>query len=579
MTHTISLGKRLLAAMLAVLLALSALPLPAFAADDDGAEGPVPQVSYIDENGEEQTVSGCTPLTGEVSMLTGGWYAVEGVQEISNLPVENWQTANLILCDGAVLTGSSIGIGTGAMLNIFAQSGGTGRMELETDITEAIGTSSANGTVNIYGGTIKATTLSRTDPSGDRDAAHAAIGTKDGRLTVGIYGGTVIAQAPAGAAAIGKSENGTGTVQVVLGSGRKVVRTDDPAEAYPYGNTEGVSVTITTCTEHEWCYVNDGDTHQRYCPLCNTLEKGLAHAPETYASKDGEAHRAICACGWATEEAHDFDLTPNADGLTHYGVCAKCGYEGAAGNHSFTEHKTLPSGVTQTVCACGADLRATYGGRQYALLEKAVEAAKAENGTVVLATDWGIAENVRISDGNVTIDLNGKTWQSDISGNYSSQMVPLTVFGGSVTLKNGKIQQGSASPTANTALLIAGGDVKIAGDVSLQGGTYDRETQYPAIDFRSGELTLEIGVVLNSGMKVPRDRTLAEFLPEGTAFVDPDTGSYVPEVYTKNDLRVPMAVREHTHDFSAGTCPCGLDCSHERVDLDVKMRNLSGPGL
>lgn len=533
------------------------------------AETPVPQVTYVDENGEKQTASGYTALTGDLSSLTEGWYAVEGTVDISNLPIDNGQTVNLILCDGAVLTGSSIGIGTGSTLNIFAQSEGTGRMELYTDSIEAISALGMDGKLNIYGGTVKATTASREDLAGNRERSLAAIGTEKGSLRVGIYGGTVIAQAPKGAAAIGKTENGTGTVNVTIGSGRKVVRTDDPAVAYPYGNTDGVSVTITACTDHAWQYFADGDTHRRYCALCNTWERDLAHVPENYVSKDGDTHRAICACGWETEEAHTFALTPNTDGLTHRAVCTKCGYEGTAEEHSFTEKRTWSSGETWTACACGAELRATYAGRQYALLERAMKAAGAENGTVVLAVDSFIVENVRISSGNVTVDLNGKTWRADITGSNRSYMVPLTVFGGSVTLKNGKIEQGSSTSTSNAALLLAGGHVTIAGDVTLSGGKYDRDTLQPAIDYRSGTLKLETGVVLRTGMTVPKGRTLAEFLPEGTAFVDPDTGGYVPGVYTENDLRVPMAVRQHTHDFSGGTCPCGLDCSHEKVDLDT----------
>ena len=61
--------------------------------------------------------------------------------------------------------------------------------------------------------------------------------------------------------------------------------------------------------------------------------------------------------------------------------------------------------------------------------------AAADGGTVTLARD--VPENVTVTGGTLTVDLNGKTWHvyEDVNSNIIHK-IPLTVTGGSVTLKN-----------------------------------------------------------------------------------------------------------------------------------------------
>lgn len=48
----------------------------------------------------------------------------------------------------------------------------------------------------------------------------------------------------------------------------KCVKTDDQSTACGYGNTDGTSVTVTKCSEHEWEYKVENDKHTKTCKLC-----------------------------------------------------------------------------------------------------------------------------------------------------------------------------------------------------------------------------------------------------------------------------------------------------------------------
>ena len=89
------------------------------------------------------------------------------------------------------------------------------------------------------------------------------------------------------------------------------------------------------------------------------------------------------------------------------------------------------------ICICGAVHSATYDGKKYASLQSAIDAAAPVGGTVTLARQ--VNENVVSTDGTVTIDLGGNRWRGYID-DWGS-IVPLTVNGGSVTLKNGNLFQ------------------------------------------------------------------------------------------------------------------------------------------
>ena len=504
---------------------------------------PEPGVKYIAADGTEQSCTEYTELTESTNGSAGltGWYVVKGTVNIAgNLGVTANNTLNLILCDGAELNlRYTLYLMGGATLNIYGQSGGTGTLTAKSrnhnpGIGLVYNTNAYNGTVNIYGGTVIA--------QSDGGAGAQAIGLNPSIMT--------------------------GKVTVTIARGLKCVKTDDQNTAYAYDNTDGTSITITKCTEHKWSYTNiTNDTHDRTCDLCGTAETGVAHTTARYKYIRADIHRLICACGKGySTEYHTYTYAPNSDGLTHTATC-KCEYSVDDIAHTYKGE--------DEICICGAVHSATYDGKKYASLQSAIDAAAPVGGTVTLAPQ--VNENVVSTDGTVTIDLGGNRWSGYID-DWGS-IVPLTVNGGSVTLKNGNLFQWWSSSSARTGIEINDGSVTIEEDVRVMGGVPGKDVLCPSITLNGGTLILKEGAVLLTGLQVPEGKVLADYLPEGTAFVKcsydnssdtvtvSDPQEFVPDVYTANKITEGMVIVSHTHDFGGGTaCPCGFNCDHGVVD-------------
>lgn len=505
---------------------------------------PEPGVKYIAADGTEQSCTEYTELTESTDGSTGlnGWYVVKGTVNIAgNLGVTANSTLNLILCDGAELNlRYTLYLMGGATLNIYGQNGGTGTLIVK-------------GTAGVR-----------------QPGIGIMHNTAGGSASVNIYGGTVTAQTDNGAQPIGTNPElmPYGKVTVTIARGLKCVKTDDQNTAYAYDNTDGTSITITKCTEHKWSYTNiTNDTHDRTCDLCGTAETGVAHTTARYQYIRADIHRLICACGKGySTEYHTYTYAPNSDGLTHTATC-KCEYSVDDIAHTYKGE--------DEICICGAVHSATYDGKKYASLQSAIDAAAPVGGTVTLARQ--VNENVVSTDGTVTIDLGGNRWSGYID-DWGS-IVPLTVNGGSVTLKNGNLFQWWSSSSARTGIEINGGSVTIEEDVRVMGGVPKRDVLCPSITLNGGTLILKEGAVLLTGLQVPDGKVLADYLPEGTAFVKcsydnksntvtvSDPQEFVPDVYTANKITEGMVIVSHTHDFGGGTaCPCGFNCDHGVVD-------------
>ena len=342
--------------------------------------------------------------------------------------------------------------------------------------------------------------------------------------------------------------------------------------------TDASGTTFEKCFEHDWKYTNNGDKHTAKCKLCGKAEAAESHKYDSWAHTDANTHTGTCACGATKTENHTLTCTPNADGLTHSGKCGVCGYTAAAENHNFDQ----TDGYDKK-CACGAYLAAEYNGQQYATLTSAIEAAKA-GGTVTLARD--VSENATVTGGTLTVDLNRKTWLADISKNPDiwGGRIPLTVTGGSVTLENGTLDQGYTSSMGSYGIRIQGGSVTVKGTAVVIGSNTTGSAaniSYPAIILESGDLTLETGATLVHGLKVPEDKHLSDYLPEGTAFglrsYDEATKTWTVDkgllanAYTTNVYNVPdmaLVVVEHSaHSFTLDSdgkyvCACGYTCPH-----------------
>lgn len=506
---------------------------------------PEPGVKYIAADGTEQSCTEYTELTESTNGSAGltGWYVVKGtVNKEGLIGIAGGKTLNLILCEGATLNlQKTLYLMGGATLNIYGQNGGTGTLIVK-------------GTAGVR-----------------QPGIGIMHNTAGGSASVNIYGGTVTAQTDNGAQPIGTNPElmPYGKVTVTIAKGLKCVKTDDQNTAYAYDNTDGTSITITKCTEHKWSYTNiTNDTHDRACDLCGTAETGVAHTTARYQYIRADIHRLICACGkdYSTEY-HMYTYTPNSDGLTHTATC-KCEYSVDDIAHTYKGE--------DEICICGAVHSATYDGKKYASLQSAIDAAAPVGGTVTLAHDK-IDENVVVTGGTVTIDLGGNIWRGYIDDWWS--IVPLTVNGGSVTLKNGNLFQWWSSSSARTGIEINDGSVTIEEDVRVRGGIPEGDVLSPSITLNGGTLILKEGAVLLSGLQVPEGKVLADYLPKGTAFVKcsydnssdtvtvSDPQEFVSDVYSTNRSTEGMMIVSHTHDFGGGTaCPCGFNCDHSVVD-------------
>lgn len=505
---------------------------------------PEPGVKYIAADGTEQSCTEYTELTESTDGSTGlnGWYVVKGtVNKEGLIGIAGGKTLNLILCEGATLNlQKTLYLMGGATLNIYGQNGGTGTLIVK-------------GTAGVR-----------------QPGIGIMHNTAGGSASVNIYGGTVTAQTDNGAQPIGTNPElmPYGKVTVTIAKGLKCVKTDDQNTAYAYDNTDGTSITITKCTEHKWSYTNiTNDTHDRTCDLCGTAETGVAHTTARYQYIRADIHRLICACGKGySTEYHTYTYAPNSDGLTHTATC-KCEYSVDDIAHTYKGE--------DEICICGAVHSATYDGKKYASLQSAIDAAAPVGGTVTLARQ--VNENVVSTDGTVTIDLGGNIWRGYID-DWGS-IVPLTVNGGSVTLKNGNLFQWWSSSSARTGIEINDGSVTIEEDVRVRGGVPEGDVLCPSITLNGGTLILKEGAVLLTGLQVPDGKVLADYLPEGTAFVKcsydnssdtvtvSDPQEFVSDVYSTNRSTEGMMIVSHTHDFGGGTaCPCGFNCDHSVVD-------------
>lgn len=505
---------------------------------------PEPGVKYIAADGTEQSCTEYTELTESTDGSAGltGWYVVKGtVNKEGLIGIAGGKTLNLILCEGATLNlQKTLYLMGGATLNIYGQNGGTGTLIVK-------------GTAGVR-----------------QPGIGIMHNTAGGSASVNIYGGTVTAQTDNGAQPIGTNPElmPYGKVTVTIAKGLKCVKTDDQNTAYAYDNTDGTSITITKCTEHKWSYTNiTNDTHDRTCDLCGTAETGVAHTTARYQYIRADIHRLICACGKGySTEYHTYTYAPNSDGLTHTATC-KCEYSVDDIAHTYKGE--------DEICICGAVHSATYDGKKYASLQSAIDAAAPVGGTVTLARQ--VNENVVSTDGTVTIDLGGNIWSGYID-DWGS-IVPLTVNGGSVNLKNGNLFQWWSSSSARTGIEINDGSVTIEEDVRVMGGIPEGDVLSPSITLNGGTLILKEGAVLLSGLQVPEGKVLADYLPEGTAFVKcsydnssdtvtvSDPQEFVSDVYSTNRSTEGMMIVSHTHDFGGGTaCPCGFNCDHSVVD-------------
>lgn len=234
----------------------------------------------------------------------------------------------------------------------------------------------------------------------------------------------------------------------------------------------------------------------------------------------------------------------------------RCSYCGAINPNG------LPEG---TIAKIGTD-------KFYTSLGDAVAAVIAgeATGEITLVADTS-GDNITVSSGNVTINLNGKTWRNKYtSGN--EKFPALTVEEGTVTVKNGSIFA-SKDNTVAPAVIVNGGTLTVQENVILSGTASHGTTggNEPALVVKGGKVNLAVGTILNNGIKVTADgKAATDYLPANAAFQCTIDGNaeLIDGFTTKStfDNLTVVAHPNHEFDSTTGKCPCGKICEHSYVD-------------
>ena len=174
-------------------------------------------LEYIDENGTTQSKAHdeLTLLTArnELPATLTGWYLVADNITFSNV-VEVSGTAHLILADGTTMNANRIRVNSGNTLNIYGQTGGTGKLVVSpkgsVSNDAGIGASYGNscGTITINGGNINS--------KGMYNGAGIGAAPNNSCGTITVNGGVVSSEGANDAADIGGMSGGS----VVINGGQ-----------------------------------------------------------------------------------------------------------------------------------------------------------------------------------------------------------------------------------------------------------------------------------------------------------------------------------------------------------------------
>ena len=243
-------------------------------------------VTYVDENGEEQTVN-CVHMEAASRNLESGWYAVTEHTEVG-IPIVLSGDIRLVLYkDGTMTANKGIRLTEGSRLTIY----GTGALTAVGEGTEpGIGGHGSSG-ITVVGGTVTATGGS---------GGGAGIGAD-----FTILGGTVTATGRNGGAGIGGSRMGDGS-SVTLNGGTLTATGSNGGAGIGAGSADGgTSPAPGTVTLGEGVTVYAGDSENPTADVTESFEtdhsqpyvsvksmKGKVVVP--YVDENGVERSATC---------------------------------------------------------------------------------------------------------------------------------------------------------------------------------------------------------------------------------------------------------------------------------------------
>ena len=207
-------------------------------------------VTYIDENGVEQTASNVTEITNASATLTGGWYVVYGA-DVKTGTLVCQDAVHLILADGAKLTATGKGepdstpgirvTGDGNSLTIYGQTNQSGQLEANGGYWAAGiggGDCESGSNITINGGNVTA--------NGGEFAAGIGGGDSKEGFNITINGGNVTATGINGGAGIGGGAFGSG-FNITINGGTVTANREKDASCIGGGyDADGSNIRVAT---------------------------------------------------------------------------------------------------------------------------------------------------------------------------------------------------------------------------------------------------------------------------------------------------------------------------------------------
>lgn len=327
------------------------------------------------------------------------------------------------------------------------------------------------GTITIEGGKLKVEAIGE-DMEGLTGGPAIGPGRGATKGNISINGGYINAISKYGAA-IGTSETTTNEEKVII-TGGTVIATGGISYAIGNKGTDGIgdgtnttdkgSVTITggnvsTLVRHIRPQSSANEDLYKTALILSGAGEGTGVSnisvltasiePYSYGAKDMVTDASEKIYIWLPKGAKVTSVT--AGGETYVGDCVVTTDETASTfkNKKLIREASVLSGGVAT---------------EYATLEEAIAAAETMNGSIVkLLTDVTTEKTVEVNKGTFTIDLNGKTWTSNVPG-YNAALLLQGLS--NVTLKG---------TNGGTFTISGGGQTIFAmwAPVTIEGGTYE----------------------------------------------------------------------------------------------------------
>ncbi len=254
-------------------------------------------VTYIDENGQTQTVDATLLTASTYSTNMSGWYVASGTFTNYNRLAVNYDyaTLNLILADDCHLTMTKgLQVPSHATLNIYSQSKGSsmGKLTITTPDTRNAGIGGSNkmtqsipsGNINIYGGDLNITGGS--SGAGIGGGLQAAA---QGAILI-TNGAKVVATGGSGGAGIGGGYQASFSSITITGNATVTASATNGGEAIGRGQgaSQSGTLSITNSTVNNVHYdadgFQDGSTHT----VTFNSQGGTAVAAQTVGLKYGQ---------------------------------------------------------------------------------------------------------------------------------------------------------------------------------------------------------------------------------------------------------------------------------------------------